>query len=217
MLKQLIKQHFNPYFFVPFFLWCFVGALLLMSNSSTTLFAFINGHSHPIADVVFETVNHFGEAWLLIIVGFAFFLLKPYRNIWFFVTTILCSTLPSIFTQVIKNPIAAPRPQAVYEGQDFLRLLSHWDVLRNDSFPSGHTTGAFSFMCILAFVLPVRYRFWGLLLFCLALMVGYARVYLAAHFFIDIYVGSIIGTVFSFAIATLMYYFKEQKSVSSLS
>ena len=123
----------------------------------------------------------------------------------------------SIFTQVIKNPIAAPRPQAVYEGQDFLRLLSHWDVLRNDSFPSGHTTGAFSFMCILAFVLPVRYRFWGLLLFCLALMVGYARVYLAAHFFIDIYVGSIIGTVFSFAIATLMYYFKEQKSVSSLS
>ena len=141
MLKQVIKQHFNPYFFVPFILWCIIGALLLLTYSSTSLFTFINGHHHPITDVVFESVNHFGEAWLLIIVGFAFFLLKPFRNIWFFITTILCSTLPSIFTQLIKNPIAAPgsythldvykRQEDFYHNTSFRNSI-HYGFLKSE-------------------------------------------------------------------------------------
>jgi len=39
------------------------------------------------------------------------------------------------------------------------------------------------------------------LFFIVALLVGYSRMYVAAHFFADVYVGSIVGVV----ITTLCY------------
>jgi membrane-associated phospholipid phosphatase len=46
----------------------------------------------------------------------------------------------------------------------------------------------------------------GALFFVLAMGVGYSRMYLAAHFFSDVYVGSVLGT----GITTIGYLLMEQ-------
>ncbi len=156
-----------------------------------------------------ENVNYLGEGWGIIFISFSVFLLKPFRNFWFFLTTSLCTIVPSLLTQWIKYQVDAPRPISVFGKETWLRHLDNWALLHNNSFPSGHTTGAFSLMCFLACAIHLRYRYLGLLFFVLALMVGYARVYLAAHFFLDVYVGSIIGTLLSFIVCILVYRYKE--------
>lgn len=155
--------------------------------------------------------SNIGEGWMIAVFCVTFFLYKPFRNPWFFATVVLCTILPSVITQIIKFQVSAPRPMSVYQNQAWVHHLESWDLLHNNSFPSGHTTGAFSFLCLIACVIPRKYWVLGIVFFLLALSVGYARVYLAAHFFVDVYFGSIIGTVFSFMICQLVFYFKDKR------
>lgn len=212
-MKSVIARHFNPYFFVPFFLWCIVGAYFLLQYDSTTLFVFINNNNSPLGDKLMVWASSIGEGWMIAAICATFFLFKPFRNPWFLATAVLCTILPSIITQIIKFQVAAPRPMAVYQNQDWVHHLASWDLLHHHSFPSGHTTGAFSFLCLLSCVMPRSYWFIGLVFFFVALSVAYARVYLAAHFFVDVYFGSIIGTVLAFVISQLVFYYKDKREM----
>lgn len=210
-MKSVVSRHLNPYFFVPFFLWCIVGAYFIVQYDSTTLFTFINNHYSPLGDRIMVWASNIGEGWMIAVFCVTFFLFKPFRNPWFFATVVLCTILPSVITQIIKFQVSAPRPMSVYQNQAWVHHLESWDLLHNNSFPSGHTTGAFSFLCLISCVIPRKYWVLGIVFFLLALSVGYARVYLAAHFFVDVYFGSIIGTVFSFIICQLVFYFKDKR------
>jgi undecaprenyl-diphosphatase len=65
--------------------------------------------------------------------------------------------------------------------------------LRDYSFPSGHTTAAFSVAVSFALVFPSIM----IPLMLAALMVGLSRIYLGVHYPTDVVVGIIIGTVFA--------------------
>ena len=210
-LKLIFNNHFNIYFFLPFVIWCGVGIALLYHFDSTFLFAFVNQRNTPFLDIIFERINYVGEGWLIAIILFCTFLYKPFRNPWFFAAAIFATVLPSLITQLIKYYTVAPRPMTVFQHQAWVHHLSHWALLHNNSFPSGHTTGAFSFMCLMACVLPKKHRYFGLIFFILALAVAYARLYLAAHFFVDVFVGSLIGTLISFVTILFVFYFKHRK------
>ncbi len=210
-MKSIVRQHLNPFFFIPFFIWCIVGAVLLLQYSQKDLFVFINGNHHPVLDKFMESANYLGEGWGIVLIGLSVFLLKPFRNVWFFLTTALCTILPALITQLIKHQVAAPRPISVFGHESWLRHLDEWALLHNNSFPSGHTTGAFSLMCFLSCAIVFRHRALGLVFFVVALSVAYARVYLAAHFFLDVYVGSIIGTGVSFLVSILVFRYKEHR------
>lgn len=67
-----------------------------------------------------------------------------------------------------------------------------------NSFPSGHSTSAFCLFFCLCIISPKVWQ--KIFFFCLAILIGFSRVYLSQHFFEDIYVGSIIGVGFSFTI-----------------
>ena len=51
----------------------------------------------------------------------------------------------------------------------------------------------------------------GILIFGLAVLVGFSRVYLIHHFFIDIYVGSIIGTLLAIIIYSFWVRFQPKE------
>ena len=61
------------------------------------------------------------------------------------------------------------------------------------SFPSGHTAVAFGLFCLLALISSNKMI--GVVCFFIALFVAFSRVYLSQHFFLDIYIGSLIGVV----------------------
>ena len=68
-----------------------------------------------------------------------------------------------------------------------------------NTFPSGHTTLAFSFFFLLSVFFQKPWL--SAVFFVLALLVAYSRMYLSMHFLADVWVGSILGI----SIATGVY------------
>lgn len=95
-----------------------------------------------------------------------------------------------------------------------LRLLPEFFHLKQNianSFPSGHTTMGFTVFASLSIM--AKNKNWGYLFGILAAIVGFSRVYLSQHFFEDIFVGAIIGTLGSF----LIYFWLDRYSFGILS
>ncbi len=180
---------------MPFVLWLLAGAVLLISFDQFALFRTINGHYSPFLNELMFHATKMGQAEVIIPVLAGLMLLKKYRNWWYFTLATASNVIPMLLQQSLKSIFDKPRPMHYFEHTTWLHILENWDRVFERSFPSGHTQGAFSFFCFLSILLPQRYRMVGAVLFLLALLVGYSRVYLAAHFVADVYAGSIIGAL----------------------
>jgi len=87
------------------------------------------------------------------------------------------------------------RPKKFFEGIHDLYFVPGTNNYLYNSFPSGHATCAFSLYFSLALIIDdKRYKF---ILFAIAFLVGYSRIYLSQHFLQDVYAGSLIGVVVS--------------------
>lgn len=178
--------------------------MLLIVFNKDTLFYAINNSVTPFLNIVMPYITYLGEGWLIAITLLLLLGFSRFRNWWYFTAAVLSNVLPTIFTQVIKSSVQAPRPLKYFNEIQWVHTLPDWPRLMERSFPSGHTCGAFSLFCFLSLLLPEKQRYYGLLFFVLALLVGYSRVYLAAHFFEDVYAGSIIGCLVSLFTVSIM-------------
>jgi membrane-associated phospholipid phosphatase len=194
----------NKWFLYPFIVWCLLGGIAILTFDEEFLFAFFNTHHTPILDIAMVFITRMGEGVFGGIVLLVLVALRGFRNWWYFTAAILCNVLPAVLTQVIKSWIDAPRPMSVYKDADWIHHLPEWETLLSRSFPSGHTCAAFCLYAFLAFVLTPKYKWYGTIFFALALLVGYSRMYLAAHFFLDVYIGSIFGVFFTILVVSLM-------------
>ena len=82
----------------------------------------------------------------------------------------------------------------------------------SNSFPSGHTSTAFTFALLLAFL--VRRRFAIYVFPLLAFLVGYSRVYLAQHFVTDVVAGTIIGIISSYLALVIYDAWRKKKKAA---
>ena len=87
---------------------------------------------------------------------------------------------------LVKNIVARPRP---YEVANFTDLLVH--KLSDNSFPSGHTSYAFTFATIITKLNKNK----ALKIFTntLAVLMAFSRLYLYVHFPIDVLAGAVFG------------------------
>lgn len=118
----------------------------------------------------------------------------------------LSNLITSLSTQLLKNFIFPDivRPKKFFEGMADLYFVPGVENYSYYTFPSGHTTVAFTLYFCLALI--IENPLIKILLFILSLIVSFSRVYLSQHFFIDIYAGSIIGVT----ISLLIYYLLER-------
>ena len=195
---------YNPWFLVPFAIWVVAGGILLSVHGDEAIFRFINLAHTPTLDYIMYYTTLIGEGVTITVVLLILLGMRSLRNWWYFTAAILCNVLPSVITQFVKRRVNAPRPLKFFNEAGWIHTLPDWPRHLENSFPSGHTCGAFAFFTFLAILLPRPYRHWGALLFIIALMVGYSRIYLAVHFFADVYAGSIIGTVLVLAVIAVM-------------
>lgn len=212
------KPHtsYNRSFLLPFFLWVVFGGIVQLYYTQEELFRLINLNYSPALDLVMSGLTLLGEGVvttvvLLLLLGF-----KKLRNWWYFVAALACNVLPSILTQLIKSYVGAPRPLKYFSEASWIHILPHWQHAFERSFPSGHTTSAFSFFTFISFLLPRKHQWLGVVFFLLALSTAYSRIYLAVHFFKDVYTGSIIAVLFTMLIFSLMNkyqaaFFKKNK------
>lgn len=200
---------YNPWFVIPFLIWVVVGGILLLTHGDEQLFRFINQAHNSFLDVAMYYTTLLGEGVFITVVLLVLMGVSALRNKWYFSAAVLCNVIPSLVTQFIKHRVRAPRPLKFFNEAQWIHHLPDLPRLMENSFPSGHTCGAFGFFTFLSILLPQPYRKWGLLLFIIALAVGYSRIYLAVHFFRDVYVGSIIGAVFTMLVIALMNRFSK--------
>lgn len=210
MPSQKPYTAYNTFFLVPFIAWVVVGGVLLLSFNKVELFRAINLNYSSWGDTLMYATTKLGEGViggliLLVLLGYS-----RYRNWWFIVTAVVSNVIPSFIIQMLKSGVGAPRPLKHFQHADWIHILPDWQHVTQRSFPSGHTCAAFCLFTFLAFLLPRKYRAFGALFFFIALLVGYSRVYLAAHFFLDIYVGSIIGVVFTIFTFIIMNHYQDK-------
>ena len=118
-------------------------------------------------------------------------------------TILLAFVISGIIVQSLKATIFADilRPTGYFEGKSALHLVDGVFQLYIQSFPSGHAASAFAlFFCLASFSNRKLLKF---LLFIVASLTAFSRVYLSQHFLSDALAGSFIGVF----IALLMIYF----------
>jgi membrane-associated phospholipid phosphatase len=195
------------------------GGFLLRTYNKQELFTSINTRSSSAGDAIMYYVTMMGQAEIIIPLLLLLMIVPAFRNWWYFITAALCNLVPFFIQHFIKSWLNFPRPMLVIKDRALIHFSPDWPVLLHTSFPSGHSEGAFSFFCFLSLLLPVSYRRYGFFFFLLALSVCYSRIYLAAHFFEDVYVGSMIGAIMTILVYSLMFslkkYFFKSKDVIS--
>ena len=132
--------------------------------------------------------------------------------------------LSALTTQLFKHIINAPRP-ITWFGQHFpdLQLPLTEGVRMNQwySFPSGHTTSFFALAFVLCILLTRHPRnprcprttsaIIQILLFALAALGAYSRIYLSQHFAADVFAGVLVGTLITILCYAIFYRFEDQK------
>ena len=158
-----------------------------MERGNETLY--FNSLHTPFFDSFFYYITRLAEAPLLLLTLVVALRFSYGKGIILGLNALLVYAL----TGVLKHIVFASqdRPSVFFEGKAHLHFVQGLEILRYNSFPSGHTAGAFGFFCMLSFLL--KDKRWSILFFILALLVGISRVYLLEHFFSDVYAGSLIG------------------------
>ncbi len=95
---------------------------------------------------------------------------------------------------LIKNSVMRLRPNNDLELKTIIRALKH---PRGFSFVSGHATTSFAVTIFMVLLLKKHYKFIGIL-FIWPLLFAYSRIYCGVHFPIDIFMGTILGTIIGF-------------------
>lgn len=205
---RLPRDEYNHFLQAVFFstVVAAVLAVFIAVYGKDESFLMINGHYSVQADYFFNWVTFLGE-WLLWVPLFVYALLyKRDFLIAVLVALAVCTLLTHLFKRVIY--VGQPRPLRLLEG-----LARAVPLIKDNryvnSFPSGHTSTAFTTSLLLAFI--VR-RWWAPYAFTLlAFLVGYSRVYLAQHFVTDVLAGIFVGIVSAYAALLAYQRFRKKR------
>jgi membrane-associated phospholipid phosphatase len=105
----------------------------------------------------------------------------------------LTGTLAGLMAQFFKRILfpGIKRPFIIFKEIPGFYIVQGVDMHSSFSFPSGHSATIFAVCLILAAM--SRNKILKIILFLMALIVGFSRVYLSQHFLIDFYAGSFLG------------------------
>ena len=141
--------------------------------------------SCPFLDVIMKWISFLGDngiVWISITILFLFFA-KTQQKKWRTWGIILGSSLliSSFITNMLLLDIILP-------------------PLSDYSFPSGHTTAAFTGAVVLWHINHI----FGVGAFLFAVMIAFSRIYLAVHYITDVLAGAMIGSLCAFAVIAVV-------------
>jgi len=166
----------------------FIGSWLTGKHA---FFLMLNGDGGRLADWLFWGWTYLGDGIMWVVA--LLITLHYFKNRW--KLTLFCLLISTLFSQTGKQLLfpAALRPAAGQIAMSEIHTVPGVVLHTNNSFPSGHTAEAFTLYLLACVFFPGRTTL--LLGFCLALGVGYSRIYLAQHFPTDVAAGMLVGVV----------------------
>jgi membrane-associated phospholipid phosphatase len=171
--------------------------LLLGKNGS---FQLINSNNNSFFDLFFNYFTHAGDGWMWVPIGLYFIFFKR-KYLIAILGGIIISTILSQFLKRVIFPDEL-RPITHLSENFPVHIIDGLQLNRIFSFPSGHTSTAFTMALIMAYI--INKKTWSVILPLMAFLAGYSRVYLAQHFLTDVLAGMCIG-ILSALLALLIY------------
>jgi membrane-associated phospholipid phosphatase len=174
----------------------FFAALIITGFSimigKNNFFLLLNTNLGSTGDIIFKYATYIGDGvvWAVFAICILIFNKKklPLTLAAIIISTLIAHYIKGHLIPANSRPISA-MPQFL----NFIHTISGVEISYGGSFPSGHTTQAFSMYLLFCILINKQWIVW--VGFFLALLVGYSRVYQAQHFPIDIAGGIMVGLV----------------------
>jgi membrane-associated phospholipid phosphatase len=186
---QDVLRRIRPFFILYLIVLCACLIIKLLYTREQIFFA-VNGWNSSWGDYMEPYMTDLGDGVTAVILSLIF-LLFSYRKFLLLASSYL---ITGFVAQVIKYFADAPRPSLYFKGHwDNVHTIKGIEILTYNSFPSGHTTSAFSAAVVLTYL--ATKQGWGIPALLMAILIGYSRMYLTQHFFEDVIGGSVIGVI----------------------
>ncbi len=197
-------RHNGIYLFVYIMVLAVLGYILL-HHGKVQIHLVINAWvGNPTWDSFFKYITHVGDGLFAfaIIVLLLFFSVR--KSLYILVSYLSAAVISSILKYVVYPDTFRPHSTFGYFIRDIkLVEVEGVEMASIRSFPSGHALSAFALFFCLMFT--TKNQALKALFFLLAFVSSFSRLYLSQHWLIDVYVGSIIGVVFSLLFYTVFY------------
>ena len=197
MLQSTEYRHFRDAVLFSLILALLV-AVYVVSFGKENSFLYINQYYSPSMDYVFRFWTYLGDGLIWIpLFGYVLLFKRDYL-----VAVLSGLIICTILTQFLKKVVFPEDFRPIVLLSDRVRTIPGYFMNRAHSFPSGHTSTAFTLALLMSFI--VRKDIWVYFFPLIAFFVGYSRVYLAQHFVTDVFAGMLTGIVSS-CLALLIY------------
>jgi membrane-associated phospholipid phosphatase len=179
----------NKEFIIPFFVVTILSSMVIWTIGNHGLFLFVNKYYSDSADFFFLFITNFGDAIIAVLIVILLLWVSVREALTFLIITLLLA----IIITWLKNYVfpELDRPAEVFKSSEILRLVEGYHPPGLCTFPSGHAATVFSIGLYMSILIKNRYT--KFILFLIAFIVGYSRIYLSAHFPADILGGAVIA------------------------
>jgi len=164
----------------------FLFFVVYFTESNRSIFIFLNQLSVYPSPEFWSVITNFGNG-LVISALFLFFVWKKPEILW---KWLLIAIFVTIFIRVLKPIFHYPRPWVILNIDEFIHFGDNQDSF---SFPSAHTSTIFAFTGLLIFTVIQDWKRWIVITF--AILVGISRIFVGAHWTLDILGGIFVGWI----------------------
>ena len=157
-----------------------------ISNKDINILKFINNSwKCRFLDIVMPSMTYLGSFPFMFIFCTAIFIFSSTMLHSMAIKAMISITLSTGIGKILKVTVTRLRPFIKIPNLNIKKI-----GIDKYSFPSGHTTGAFSLAVIIFLYFPI----FGIVTIPLAICVGISRIYIGVHYPTDVIMGIFIGT-----------------------
>jgi membrane-associated phospholipid phosphatase len=204
VLQSTEYRHFRNAVLFSVVLALIVAVFLLIYGKERS-FLVINKYNSPQFDYVFRAWTYLGDG----IIWVPLFLYVLFFKRDYFVAVLTSLIICTALTHLLKRVVYPEEFRPIVVLGEKVRVIQGYYMNRAHSFPSGHTSTAFTLALLLASI--VKKNFWVYFFPLIAFFVGYSRVYLAQHFVTDVFAGMLVGIVSAYLSLLIYEQFRKRK------